>query len=89
MWVTSFIEIVFSLGLFINALLFVPQTIKIYKTKNVAELSLLTFAGFNIIQLFTLLHGYLHRDYILMGGYVLSLITCGAVTCFIIFYRSK
>jgi MtN3 and saliva related transmembrane protein len=88
MWVENIIEAIFSLGLFINAALFVPQAIKIFKTKDSKELSLLTFAGFNFIQLFTLLHGYLHKDYLLIIGYALSIITCGTVTLLIIFYRN-
>lgn len=87
MWLTVFIETVFSVGLFINAILFIPQIIRLYRTKNSTGLSLLTFAGFNFIQLFTLLHGYLRKDYLLMTGYFFSLITCGAVTCLILIYR--
>ncbi|CAN5218405.1 hypothetical protein BH10PSE19_BH10PSE19_02850 [soil metagenome] len=84
-----FIEISFSLGLFINALLFIPQVIKLYQTKNSQELSLLTFGGFVIIQFLTFLHGYLHRDYLLMVGYFMSLATCGLVVVLIINYRLR
>lgn len=88
-WMEHFIEGVFSLGLFINAVLFVPQIIKLYKTKNSEGLSLLMFVGFFLIQIFIFLHGYLHQDYLLMGGYALSLITCGTVSFLIIWYRFK
>lgn len=84
-----FIEIGFFLSLLANALLFVPQAIKLYRVKNAAGLSLLTFAGFNVIQLFTLLHGYIQKDYLLMIGYLLSLITCGVCTWMIIRYGDK
>jgi len=87
MLLTGIIEVVFSLGLFINAALFVPQIIKLYRQKDSAELSLLTFSGFNLIQLSMVLHAYLHDDYILLIGSFLSLVTCGAVTCLIIIYR--
>lgn len=89
MWIESAIEVIFGLGLFINAVLFVPQIIRLYKTKNSDEVSLLTFGGFWVLQFFTLLHGYLHKDYLLMFGFILSLITCGTVTAMIIFYRYK
>lgn len=89
MLIETVIEIVFGLGLFINAALFIPQIIRLYRTKDAGGLSLITFAGFNLIQLFTLLHGYLHKDYLLVFGYLLSLITCGMVTIMIIFYRKK
>ena len=83
------IETIFSLGLFINAALFIPQIIQLYKTKNSKGFSIITFAGFNLIQLFTVLHGILHKDYLLISGYTLSLITCGIVTMLIIFYRNN
>lgn len=87
MWIESFIEIVFSLGLFVNAALFIPQIIQLYKVKNSEGFSLLTFSGFNVIQLFMLLHGVLHRDYLLVFGIGLSLITCGMVTLMIVLYK--
>ncbi|HAU0134657.1 TPA: hypothetical protein JBF03_10805, partial [Legionella pneumophila] len=49
------IQLGFSLSLLVNALLFIPQIITLIKTKSSQGLSLITFAGFNIIQLFTLL----------------------------------
>lgn len=87
MWIRTVIEIVFILGLFINATLFIPQIIKLYKTKKSEDVSLLTFAGFNFIQLFVILHGYLHKDYLLMIGYILSFLMCGTVTWMVVLYR--
>ena len=84
-----FVELVFATGLFINAALFIPQAIEICKTKDSHGQSLLTFAGFNVIQLFTILHAYIHEDHILLLGNLLSLITCGAVTFLIVLYGSK
>ena len=81
------IETIFSLGLFLNAALFIPQIIRLYQKKDSRELSLLTFAGFNIIQFFTILHGYINHDYLLIAGFTLSFITCGMVTVMIIYYR--
>ncbi len=83
------IETIFSLGLFINAGLFIPQIIKLYKTKNSKGFSLLTFGGFNIIQLFTVLHGFLHEDLLLIIGTTLSLVTCGCVSVMVVLYREK
>ena len=71
---------VFSFGLFFNAALFIPQALQIWRQKSAKGVSLFTFLGFNIMQLFTVLHGYLERDYLLAGGFLLSLITCGMVT---------
>ncbi|MDR2617190.1 MAG: hypothetical protein LBC22_05280 [Endomicrobium sp.] len=52
------------MAMFINAALFLPQVIKLYKTKSTKGLSLITFIGFNIIQLSSILHGYIRKDYI-------------------------
>jgi MtN3 and saliva related transmembrane protein len=87
MWLYHVSEMMFSLGLFINAALFIPQVIKLYQTKKADEFSLVTFLGFCFIQIFTVIHGYLHKDYILLAGYLLSLLTCGALTGLIIKYR--
>lgn len=89
MWLENFVEAIFGLGLFINAALFIPQIIKLYRLKNSDEFSLVTFAGFNIIQLFAVWHGYLHNDYVLVLGFALSFITCGCVTALILVYRRK
>lgn len=83
------VELIFSLRLFVNVALFVPQIIKLYKTKNAEGISLLTFSGFVFIQFFTFLHGYIKHDYLLMIDYIFSLLTCGTATIMIIFYRLK
>lgn len=83
------IETLFSAGLFVNAVLFMPQAIRLFRTKNSHGFSLITFAGFNAIQFFTVLHAYLHKDYILMIGNILSFLTCGVVAVMIVWYRSN
>lgn len=85
----KFVDLVFSLGLLFNAVLFVPQAIALFRNKNTQGLSLLTFGGFNVIQFFTALHGYLVNDYLLMGGFLLSFLTCGMVTFLILYYRKS
>jgi MtN3 and saliva related transmembrane protein len=82
------IQLGFSLSLLVNALLFIPQIVTLLKTKSSKGLSLITFAGFNVIQLFTLLHGLMVKDYLLAGGYALSILTCGCVSVLIIYYRN-
>jgi len=86
-WLKYFVEVMFSLGLFINALLFVPQAIKLWKTKKADSVSLITFLGFNVIQLFTIIHAYLHQDYILFWGMVLTLLSCGSVVLLACMYK--
>jgi MtN3 and saliva related transmembrane protein len=85
----QFVDLVFSLGLFFNAALFVPQAIAVFRSKNSRGLSLFTFGGFNIMQFFTALHGYLVKDYLLMTGFLLSFLTCGIVTFFILYYGAS
>lgn len=77
----------FSISLIANALLFIPQIISILRHQSVQGVSLLTFAGFNVIQFFTVCHGLIEGDYLLVAGYILSLITCGVVTFLIIYFR--
>jgi MtN3 and saliva related transmembrane protein len=87
--IKNVIEIGFSAALFVNAALFLPQIIRLLKVKDGKGLSLLTFGGFNLIQIFVILHGFIVKDYLLVTGYLLSLITCGFITLLIIFYRLK
>lgn len=86
-WATKLVDFIFGVGLFINAMLFIPQAIKIYKNKHAKDISLITFAGFIITQLAAICYGYLHQDYILMGGYLLAILTCGTVTTLAFKYR--
>lgn len=84
----DFIEMLFGVGLFINALIFIPQAIRIYKEKESRDVSLITFLGFLIIQFLIVLHGFIIQDYILIGGYIFSMITCGIVVFLIFYYRN-
>lgn len=77
----------FSFSLGINSLLFVPQMLKLFKTKNPNSLSFLTFLGFNCVQFLGVLHCYLIKDYFPMIGWLASLITCGTITLLILFYK--
>lgn len=88
-YIRSIIELVFGITLFVKAVLFIPQAVKIYKAKQSKELSLLTFSGLSLMQLLTVLHAYYHQDYILMFGVLLSFVFCGAVTYMIILYRNN
>ena len=85
--VSDIVDFVFSLGLFFNAALFIPQAITLYKTKDAKGNSIITFAGFNVMQFFTAWHGYLVKDYLLMLGFILSFLTCGAVTLQLALYN--
>ena len=88
MWL-YIINTLFGIGLFVNALLFLPQAFRLLKVKNSADISLITFFGFCITQFLAIVYGYLHNDLILMIGYIFSLLTCAYVTGLAVFYRLK
>lgn len=85
--IKEIINSLFGFGLVINALLFVPQIIKLIKIKDSSELSLLMFGGFLLLQLITILHGIVVSDHILAAGYILSLLTCGTTFVLALWYR--
>jgi len=85
----AIIETLFTVGLFINAALFIPQALKLFKSKNPKDLSLITFLGFNIIQLLTIAHGVIHDDDLLILGNILNMITSGAITILLIYYMMR
>ena len=88
-WFADFIDFIFGAGLFINALLFIPQGLRIYRKKDSSELSLITFLGFWLTQVSAIIYGALHKDYILMFGYILAATACGFVTVLIIKYKTN
>jgi MtN3 and saliva related transmembrane protein len=83
------IELVFGLAMILNAIVFIPQALKLYKVKNANGISLTMFVGFNFIQCITILHGYVHKDYILMYGYILTLFLSGIVTFLVLLYKNN
>lgn len=87
--VKCFIESIFAVSVFFSAALFMPQAMQIHKTKHVSDLSKTSFLGFNIIQAFTILHAYIHDNYALMFGFMLSLCTSGIVSYLIFLYDGK
>lgn len=89
MWLKNTIESYFMISLIVNAILFIPQIVRLLKIKDSKELSFITFFGFNLIQIAVILHGYIKKDYLLLFGNLLSLITCGLVTILIVYYRIK
>lgn len=78
---------VFGFGMLLNAALFVPQAVRIWRAKTAAGVSVLSFAGFNTLQLIGVLHGYLQGDHALMAGMLASALTCGSVTLLAAIYK--
>ena len=48
-----------------------------------------TFAGFSILQVTGILHGYFQQDWYLLSGMVASLMACGTVTGLSVVFREK
>ncbi len=85
----NIIAVIFGMGLMANAGLFVIQAIKILKSKSAKGVSTLTFAGFSILQVTGILHGYFQNDMYLLSGMAASLLACGTVTILSIIYKDK
>lgn len=85
----TLIDLLFAGALFINALLFIPQALRIISTRCSRDISLLTFGGFLCIQLTAVLHGFLHHDYLLGFGSILSMLTCATVVVLTVIYRFR
>ena len=74
------VAFIFGLGMLLNAALFVPQAIHLWRTRTAEGVSIGSFAGFNGLQAIGALHGYFEHDHALMIGMLASLMTCGSVT---------
>jgi MtN3 and saliva related transmembrane protein len=83
------VAVIFGLALMGNAALFVPQALAVWRKKSDEGISLITFGGFNVLQIIAIVHGCLQHDISLIAGMIASLITCGAVTSLTLLYRMK
>jgi len=83
------VAVVFGFALMGNAALFVPQALALWRKKSDEGISLITFGGFNLLQVIAIVHGVYQHDLALIVGMVASLITCGAVTLLTIAYRVR
>lgn len=82
-------DILFGVGLFGNAALFIPQAVALWRKKSAEGVSVLTFGGFNVLQVIAIIHGLYWSDWALILGMVASLITCGSVTALTFYYRFR
>lgn len=83
------IAVIFGMGLMANAGLFVIQAVKIVKNKSAKGVSTVTFAGFSILQITGILHGYFQNDMYLLTGMAASLLACGTVTILSVIYKNR
>lgn len=80
------IAMVFGFGMILNAGLFIPQALHLWRTKTAQGISVASFAGFNLLQFTGALHGWFQGDLALMYGMLASLVTCGSVTLLAVRY---
>lgn len=85
---TQVIDLFTFLALFVNALLYIPQIMLLLETKYANDVSLITFAGFDLINFILLIHGLIHNDKSLYVGSLVSFITNSIVVFLIIYYRA-
>jgi two-component system, OmpR family, aerobic respiration control sensor histidine kinase ArcB len=83
------VQLAFGAGLFVNALLFVPQSVRIIKEKSAKGVSLFTFLGLLLIQFTLVLYGIVERDYLLIIGCVASMVAYSSVAALVLLYRKK
>lgn len=82
------VAVIFGLGLLGNAALFVPQALAVWRKKSDEGISLITFGGFNILQVIGVVHGFYQHDLSLIVGLGASFLTCGTVTWLTLYYRA-
>jgi MtN3 and saliva related transmembrane protein len=78
-----------GLALLANAVFFIPQAFKLWRSKTTQGVSLIMFVGFWLIQLIIAHHGFARNDTVLAVGYLLSMSTCGTVIGVIVYLRLK
>jgi len=81
------VAFLFGLGLIGNALLFVPQAIALWRKKTDVGVSLVTFGGFSLLQVVSIIHGLYRHDVAMIIGMGASLLSCGTVTLLTAYYR--
>jgi MtN3 and saliva related transmembrane protein len=80
---------IFGLGLMGNAMLFVPQIFAVWRKKTDEGVSLVTFGGFCLLQIVSVIHGLYEHDLAMVLGMGASFLTCGTVTALTIVFRVK
>jgi len=83
------VAVIFGLGLLCNALLFVPQVFAVWRKKSDEGISLITFGGFNVLQIIGVIHGIYQQDLAIILGMLASLLTSGSVTFLTLLYRTR
>ena len=87
--IKDLVEGQYGMGLLINALLYIPQAVRIFQQKASDELSLIMFVGFWLLTLSQVIYGFYIGNHLIAWGTSATLITSGLVLCLIIAYRRQ
>ena len=68
---------------------FIPQLVKMYRTRSVSDVSLLTLCQFTTGVSLWALYGYLISDVIIIVANIVSLLTLLACLALYLYYRSR
>ena len=79
----NIVDLLFGTALVVNAIVFLPQIIKVLRRKTSHVLSILTLGGWIFLQLTLLFYGIVNRNYLLALSCVFSLLTCIVVVILI------
>lgn len=88
-FISYLIHIVYGAAFCWTVLAAIPQITVLLRLKDSSELSLITFLGFNFIQIVTIFHAYFYQEWLLLVGVSLFLVVYAYISCLIIYYRLK
>lgn len=86
---TYLIHLIYGAAFIWTVLAAIPQITMLLRIKDSSELSLITFLGFNFIQVVTIFHAYFYREWLLLAGVSLFLIVYASISFLIAYYRLK
>jgi len=85
----AMINILYGAAFLWTVLSAIPQITKLLRAKDSRELSIITFLGFNFIQIVTIAHAYFYKEWLLLAGVALLLSVYAYLSCLVIYYRVK
>lgn len=77
----------YSISFVYTAIAAIPQIYNLLKTKKAEELSLITFLGFNFIQIISAFHAYINHETAFLIGMILLMCAYLPITGLIVYYR--
>lgn len=81
------IDFIVNLTPFVSFLFFIPQAMKIFRTKAGENVNVPIFLGFLLIQCSLILQGIINQNYLLTLGYILYITVCGALIILSLIYK--